>query len=121
MDNVNAKMHRRLDGCYTNMLRRIQNMSWKDHHTLSEIYGNIPKLSTRLAERRARFAGHCFRAKDEAVSDLVFWKPSNSRKLTFPDVISRDTGIDVKELPTAMEDRDCWREIVLNISPKGER
>ena len=118
---MNAKMHRRLDGCYTNMLRRIQNMSWKDHHTLSEIYGNIPKLSTRLAERRARFAGHCFRAKDEAVSDLVFWKPSNSRKLTFPDVISRDTGIDVKELPTAMEDRDCWREIVLNISPKGER
>ena len=55
------------------------------------------------------------------VSDLVFWKASSSRKLTFPDVISRDTGIEVKELPTAMEDRDCWREIVLGISPKGER
>ena len=45
----------------------------------------------------------------------------HSRKLTFPDVISRDTGIEVTELPTAMEDRDCWREIVLGISPKGAR
>ena len=51
------------------------------------------------------------------MSDLVFWNASSS----FPDVISRDTGIEVKELPTAMEDRDCWREIVLGISPKGEK
>ena len=118
---MNTQMQKRLDGCYTNLLRRVQNMSWKNHHTLAEIYGPIPKISMRLAEKRARFAGHCYRAKDEVVSDLVFWKASSSRKRTFPDVISRDTGIEVKELPTAMEDRDCWREIVLGISPKGER
>jgi hypothetical protein len=71
---MNSKMHRRLDGCYTNMLRRIQNMSWKNHHTLSEIYGTIPKLSTRLAERRARFAGH-FEQKLKQFLIWYFGKP----------------------------------------------
>ena len=118
---MNARMHKRLDGCYTNLLRRAQNLSWKDHHTLHEIYGTIPKLSERLAQRRARFAGHCYRAKDEIISDLIMWKASSSRKLTFPDVISRDTGIQVNELPTAMADKDFWRTVVLGISPTGER
>ena len=118
---MNSKMHKRLDGCYTNMLRKIKNMSWKNHHTLAEIYGNIPKLSSSVAVKRARFAGHCFRAKEEVISDLIFWKKSESRKLTFPEVVARDTGINKDELPTVMKDRDCWREIVLNISPKGER
>ena len=81
---MNSKMHKRLDGCYTNLLRRIKNMSWKNHQTLADIYGNIPKLSTCLAEKRARFAGHCLRAKDEVVSDLIFWKKSTSRNLLSP-------------------------------------
>ena len=99
---MNARMQKRLDGCYTNLLRKAQNMSWKNHHTLEEIYGSVPKISGQLAERRARFAGHCFRAKDEMISDLILWNPSSSRKLTFPDVISRDTGIRVNELSTAI-------------------
>jgi hypothetical protein len=41
--------------------------------------------SERLAQSRTRFAGHCFRAKDEIISDLIMWKASNSRKLAFPD------------------------------------
>ena len=118
---MNARMHKRLDGCYTNLLRRAQNLSWKDHHTLQDIYGTIPKLSERLAQCRSRFAGHCFRAKDEIISDLIMWKASNSRKLTFPDIISRDSGIPVKELPTAMADKDFWRSVVHGISPTGER
>ena len=112
---MNSRMHKRLDGCYTNLLRRIQNLSWKTHPTLQQIYGKIPKLTDRLAQRRARFAGHCFRAKEEVVSDLLLWKVSNSRKLTYPDVISRDTGIEKDELSTVMADRDCWRNVVLGI------
>ena len=49
------------------------------------------------------------------------WKASSSRKLTFSDVISRDCGIQVKEIPTAMGDKDFWRTVVLEISPTGER
>ena len=117
---MSARMQKRLDGCYTNLLRRAQNLSWRDHHTLDQIYGSIPKLSIQLAQRRARFAGHCFRADDEVISDLVLWKATNSRKLKYPDMISRDTGILVEDLPTAMADRDCWRSVVFGISPTGE-
>jgi hypothetical protein len=51
----------RLDGCYTRMLRTAFNMSWREHLTLEEIYGNLPRISQVLRERRLRFAGHCFR------------------------------------------------------------
>ena len=118
---LNSQLHKRLDGCYTNLLRRVQNISWKTHPTLETIYGKIPKLSLQLSQRRTRFAGHCFRAKDELNSDLILWKASNSRKLTYPDIISRDTSIPVKDLPTAMMDKDVWRQVVQGISPKGER
>ena len=35
--------------------------------------------------------------------------------LTFPDVISRDTGIRPEELKSAMEDRDVWRGFVQSV------
>ena len=99
---MKAQIQKRLDGCYTNLLRRAQNLSWKNHRILEQIYRSIPKIPERLAQRRARFAGHCFRAKDEVISDLILWKASTSRKMTYPDIISRDTGIVVQELPTAI-------------------
>ncbi|CAI9727699.1 Hypothetical predicted protein [Octopus vulgaris] len=34
------------------------------------------------------------------------------RKLTFSDTISRDSGLDIKDLNTAMQDRVVWKGIV---------
>ena len=48
--------------------------------------------------RKAKFAGHAIRAKGEIISDILLWKASTGRKLTFPDTISRDTGIKVEDL-----------------------
>ena len=45
-------LEKRLDGVYTRLLMRAQNLSWKDHHTLADIYGNITPTSRRLASRR---------------------------------------------------------------------
>ena len=68
---------------------------------------------------RTQFAGHCQRAINEIISPLVLWKPHadgrRGRKLTFPDVISRDTGIRLEDLKTCMEDRDVWRGIVQSV------
>ena len=33
-----VRLERRLDGAYTNLLRRIQNISWRSHATLETIY-----------------------------------------------------------------------------------
>ena len=51
---LSARQHRRLDGCYTRLLRRVLNLSWKSHPTLTEIYGDLPRIS----KRRVQFAGH---------------------------------------------------------------
>ena len=64
------ELEKRLDGTYTRLLMRVQNMSWKNHPTKAEIYGEIPPISVTVAQRRARFAGHCLRAKDQMISDV---------------------------------------------------
>ena len=118
---LKAKKVKREDGCYTNLLQRVQNISWRKHFTLSQIYGDLQPLSVTLAKRRAQFAGHAFRAKGEIISDILLWKVSTGRKLTFPDTISRDTGIKVGGLPAAMENKTVWWKIVAEISATAAR
>ena len=98
---------------------RVKNLSWKKHPTLNQIYGNLVPASTLVRQRRKQFAGHYQRASIEIISSLILWKPQadgrKGRKITFPDVISRDTGIRPEELKTAMEDRDIWRGFVQSV------
>ena len=68
---VTAQQQQRLGENYTNFLRRVQNIHWSSHSTLQEIYKDLPKISTMVTERRLTFAGHCYRAKEEAVSRLI--------------------------------------------------
>ena len=112
---LTSKQQKRLDGTYTNLLRRVKNIHSKQHATISRIYGDLPLISHKLSQSRTQFAGHCFRARGEIVSFLLLWKPphpNHSNRLTYPDVISRDTGIRVNDLPMAMADRAVWKEIV---------
>ena len=121
---LTLKQQQRLDGTYTNLLRRVQNIHLSSHATLREIYRELPPISARLAKRRLLFAGHCCRAEGEAVSRLLLWSPSHlpvrSRRLTFPKVISRDAGLDVEDLRAAMCDREVWRDVVWGISAEAE-
>ena len=122
---LSVKQQRRLDGCYTRLLRRVQNLSWKNHPTLETIYGDLPRISSILRKRRVQFAGHCARASNELVSSFVLWRhPSShgrSRKLTFPDTICRDTSLDKQDLLTAMSDREYWKGLVNSISAEAAR
>ena len=122
---LNARQQKRLDGTYTRLLMRVKNLSWKRHPTLQTIYGDLPRVSQVVRTRRVRFAGHCFRATNEIVSPLILWKPQSigrkSRKLTYPDVIARDSGIRFEDLAVAMQDRNIWRDIVGSISTAVER
>ena len=113
------RLQKRLDGCYTRLLMRVKNLSWKKHPTLKQIYGDLIPASALVRQRRTQFAGHCQRATNEIISSLVLWKPHadgrRGRKLTFPDVISRDTGIGLEDLKVAMEDRDVWKSVVKSV------
>ena len=121
---MKRELQDRLDGTYTRLLMRVQNMSWKKHPTKHQIYGDIPPISTIVAQRRAQFAGHCFRAKDQIISDLLLWRlpcPNRgSRPLTYPDMLCRDTGLTFDELGTALRDKDSWRRCVSWISTEVE-
>ena len=114
-----AKAHEKMiDGTYTRMLRAILNISWRQHATTEQLYGNIPAISTLIRERCLRFSVHCFRNKGELVSELILWNPKHrhrsagSPKITYLDVISRDTGLLPEDLKTAMMDRDVWKDQV---------
>ena len=116
---LSKKVERRLDGTYTRLLMRAQNLSWKQHPTKAQIYGKLPPVSSLVKGRRVQFAGHCCRAENEVISTLLLWKPSSrntrGRTLSYPDVISRDTGIQKQDLRNAMMDREVWRNLVNSI------
>ena len=42
---LSKKMEARLDGTYTRLLMRVQNISWKSHPTKGQIYGDLPPIS----------------------------------------------------------------------------
>ena len=66
---LSKKLEKSLDGTYTRLLMRVQNISWK---TLPyQTSTNLPPVSRLVQARRVRFAGHCFRAEHEVISDLL--------------------------------------------------
>ena len=122
---LSTKQQRRLDGCYTRLRRRVQNLSWRNHPTLEDIYDALPRISSTVKKRRVQFSGHCARASEELVPSFVLSKRHSShkrsRKLTFPDIISRDTAIDKEDLLNAMLDREYWKGVVNSISAEAAR
>ena len=61
-------MQKSLDGVYTRMLRMALNVSWKQHITNEELYGDLPKVTSKIAMQRLKLAGHCVRHPEEIAS-----------------------------------------------------
>ena len=123
---LNKKMNKSLDGCYTRMLRRIQNVSWRQHMTNKELYDGLPNISQVIRLRRLRFAGHCYRQHQDPVSELVVWRPKHGTSKrgcpvkTFVDILKEDTNLNnEEELAVCMKDRSVWKKIVSRCSAKG--
>ena len=120
-------MEKSLDGTYTRMLRMALGIKWMDHITNEEVYGNLPRVTTKIAERRCKLAGHCVRHPEEEASKLVLWEPAHGRvnrgrkKTTYIDMLKRDTGLNnIMELRTAMMDRNTWK-IYVSLARTGVR
>ena len=106
---------------YTRMLRAILNRSWQQHHTRRQLYAHLPPITKTIQARRTRHAGHCWRSKDEIVSDVLLWTPAYGQSKagrparTFIQQLCDDTGCNPEDLPKAMNDRETWRERVRDI------
>ena len=46
----------KLDGTYTKLLRYIFQRHWSEHPTIAELYGDLPKVSTRV--KRSKLTQH---------------------------------------------------------------
>jgi hypothetical protein len=119
-----------LDGAYTKLLRYALNVSWKDHVKNDDLYGALPRVSTRLRERRMIFAGHCWRcymSASQPVHDLLFWSAPDGAQLkgnwktytqvlleghTEEKVLKGDFAQAILNIQKDMLDRVSWRKLV---------
>ena len=107
------------------MLRAILNKSWRQHPTRHQLYGHLPPITKTIQARRTRHAGHCWRSKDELISDVLLWTPTygqaKAERLARSCIrqLYEDTGCSPEDLPKAMKDREKWRERVRDIRASG--
>ena len=110
-----------LDGNYTRMLQAILNKSGRQHLTKQQLYSHLAPIMKSIKIRRTRHAGHCWRSKDELISDILRWTPSHGRAKvrqparTYIQQLCTDTGYSLEDLLGAMDDRDGCRKRVRNI------
>ena len=100
------------------MLRAILNKSWRQQPTRDQLYGHPPPITKTIQVRRTRHAGHCWRSRDELISDVLLWTPTYGRAKagrpvrTYSQQLYEDTGCGPEDLPEAMNDREKWLERV---------
>ena len=132
MDNETT-LTKKLDVAYTKLLRYALNISWKDHVKNIDLYKTLPRVSTRLQQRRMIFAGHCWRSAQSAyqpIHDLLFWSVPDgvarsgayftNIKLLIEDfagerIKKKDQAAAVLQIKSAMENRMEWKKIVKKI------
>ena len=76
---LTKRLEKKLDGNYTRMLRAILNKSWRQHPTRYQLYGHLAPITKTIQVRRTRHAGHCWRRRDELISDVLLWTPAYGR------------------------------------------
>ena len=73
---LTKRLEKKLDGNYTRILRTILNKSWQQHPTKHQLYGHLPPITKTIQVRWTRHAGHCWRSRDELISDVLLWTPT---------------------------------------------
>ena len=75
--------------------------------------------------RRTKHAGHCWRSRDEIISDELLWTPTYGRvkagrpARTYIQQLCEDTGCSPEDLPEAMNEREMCRERVRDTRAGG--
>ena len=98
---------------------------WRQHPTRHQLYGHLPTITKTIQVRQTRHAGHCWRSRDELISDVLLWIPTYGRAKagrparTYIQQLCEDTGCSPEDPPEAMNNREKWRERVRGIRAGG--
>ena len=76
---LTKRTEKMIDGNYTEMLLAILNKSWRLHPPNHYLYGHLPPIAKTIKVIPTRHAGHCWRSRDEFISDVLLWTPSHGR------------------------------------------
>ena len=115
---LTKRMEKKLNGNYTRMLRAVLNKSRRQYPTKQQLYGYLPPITKTIKVRRTRYAGHCWRSRDELISGILLCTPAHGPAKagrparTYTQQLCADTGCSPKDLPETMDDREGWREKV---------
>ena len=116
---MTASLLKRIDGCYTRMLRMALNVNWRQRLTNKVVYGYLPRVTSKIQARRMKLAGHIQRHEELIAHKLLLWEPLHGARgrgrppLTFVDTIRRDTELDnTDEIRRLMTDRQLWRRTI---------
>ena len=113
---LSKRMEKKFDSNYKRMLRAILNKSWRQHPTKHQLYGHLLPIKKTIKVRQTRHAGHCWRSRDELISNVLLWTPSYGRAKagwparTYIQQLCVDMGCGPEDFPEAMNDREEWRE-----------
>ena len=83
--------------------------------------GVTDNRSLVFIEKKGHYAGHCWRSRDELISDILLWTPSHGHAKaggpprTYIQQLCADTGCSPEDQPEAMDDREGWRERIRDI------
>ena len=64
---LTKRMEKKLDRNYTRMLKK----SWRQHPTKQQLYGHLPLITKNIQARQTRHPRHCWRSRDELISDIL--------------------------------------------------
>ena len=102
------------------LLRVVKNVTWRQHIANEVLHAGLPKIWTTVRERRLSFSGHCWRSRNEVVSNLVLWEPKHGNRSvrgqagTFVDLLEAVTRVPRDCLPAAMDNRvGCRKRVIV--------
>ena len=122
------RTEKKLDGGnYARMLWVVLNESWRQHPKKQQLYGQLPPITKTILVRRTRHEGHCWRRRNELISNILPWIPSHGRAKvgrparTYIQQFCANTGCSPEDLPRVMDgrDRDGWRKRVRETRASG--
>ena len=109
---LTKRLEKKLDGNYIRMLRAILNKSRQQHPTRHQLYSHLPPIMKTIQVRWTRHAGHCWRSRDELISDVLLripiygWAKAGQPALTYIQQLCEDTGCGPEDLLEVMNDRN---------------
>jgi hypothetical protein len=130
---LNTTLTKKLDGCYTNLLRYALGYKWSDKITNIILYKDIQKISTRLIIRKFNFIYNCYNNNNnfQPLSELLFWEHSlmvgnnklnrgnrsNYVKILLEEVNNINNSIiNVDELKKILSDKKSWFNLIKELN-----